>query len=113
MGSKFFQAPREAPVIAVEPAHEGRIAARNAVIDGSVLALFSVAAPAGKAYQLWFIKDGKKMPGNVFKTDPSGSGTLKDQMPAEALSAVVFAITLEPENGVPAPTGAIYLVSGS
>jgi anti-sigma-K factor RskA len=71
------------------------------------------AAPSGKAYQLWFIKDGKKMPGNVFKTDPSGSGTLKDQMPAEAMNAAVFAITLEPENGVATPTGAVYLVSGS
>jgi anti-sigma-K factor RskA len=71
------------------------------------------AAPAGKAYQLWFIKDGKKMPGKVFKTDPSGAGMLKDQMPAEALSAAVFAITLEPESGVQVPTGAVYLVSGS
>ena len=71
------------------------------------------AAPPGKAYQLWFIKDGKKMPGKVFKTDPSGAGTLKDQMPAEALSAAVFAITLEPESGVQVPTGAIYLVSGT
>jgi len=71
------------------------------------------AAPPGKAYQLWFIKDGKKMPGKVFKTDPSGAGTLKDQMPSEALSAAVFAITLEPENGVQVPTGAVYLVSGS
>jgi anti-sigma-K factor RskA len=71
------------------------------------------AAPSGKAYQLWFIKDGKKMPGRVFQTDFSGSGTLKDQMPAEAMNAAVFAITLEPENGVAAPTGAVYLVSGS
>jgi Anti-sigma-K factor rskA len=71
------------------------------------------AAPTGKAYQLWFIKDGKKMPGKVFKTDPTGSGTLKDQMPAEALNAAVFAITLEPENGVAIPTGAVYLVSGT
>jgi anti-sigma-K factor RskA len=71
------------------------------------------AAPTGKAYQLWFIKDGKKMPGRVFKTDLSGSGTLKDQMPAEALNAAVFAITLEPENGVAVPTGAVYLVSGT
>ncbi len=81
--------------------------------DAMLMAKGLPAAPTGKAYQLWFIKDGKKMPGKVFKTDPSGSGMLKDQMPAEALSAAVFAITLEPENGVQAPTGAIYLVSGS
>ncbi len=36
---------------------------------------------------------------------------LKDQIPAHALNAV-FAITLEPENGVEKPTGEIYLKSG-
>jgi anti-sigma-K factor RskA len=71
------------------------------------------AVPSGKAYQLWFIKDGKKMPGKVFKIDPSGTGMLKDHVPAEALNAAVFAITLEPENGVQVPTGAVFLASGS
>lgn len=70
-------------------------------------------APAGKAYQLWFIAAGRPLPGKVFTTDLSGAGTLKDQVPAEALSAAVFAITLEPESGMQAPTGAIYLSSGS
>lgn len=67
--------------------------------------------PAGKAYQLWFIAGGRPMPGRVFTTDASGAGTLNDQVPAEALSAAVFAITLEPKDGMPAPTGAIYLSS--
>jgi anti-sigma-K factor RskA len=70
-------------------------------------------APAGKAYQLWFIKDGKKMPGKMFTTDAAGDGSLEDQIPAVALGAAVFAITLEPAGGVQAPTGAIYLVSPS
>lgn len=71
------------------------------------------AAPAGKAYQLWFIKDNQKMPGRVFTTDAGGNGSLEDQIPASAMESAVFAITLEPEGGVKAPTGAIYLVSGS
>ncbi len=70
-------------------------------------------APKGKAYQLWFIAGGKPMPGKVFRTDASGEGTLSDQIPTEALNAAVFAVTMEPESGVPAPTGAIYLSSGS
>lgn len=70
-------------------------------------------APEGKAYQLWFITGGRPMPGKVFSTDASGVGTLTDQIPAEALNAAVFAITMEPESGVTAPTGAIYLSSGS
>ena len=69
--------------------------------------------PAGKAYQLWFIAGGKPMPGKVFMTDESGTGSLSDHMPAEAMSGAVFAITLEPAGGVRAPTGAVYLSSQS
>lgn len=69
--------------------------------------------PAGKAYQLWFISGGKKMPGRVFTTNSSGEGTLKDQIPGQAVNSSIFAITLEPETGVAEPTGQIYLVSRS
>lgn len=69
------------------------------------------AAPAGMAYQLWYIKDNKKMPGKVFTPDAAGNGMLEDQVPAIAREAAVFAVTLEPASGVQAPTGSIYLVS--
>ncbi len=69
--------------------------------------------PAGKAYQLWFLAGGKPLPGKVFSTDASGAGALTDQLPAEALKAAIFAITLEPESGVQSPTPPIYLSSGS
>ena len=71
------------------------------------------APPAGKAYQLWFITGRTPMPGRVFTTDASGSGTLTDSMPPAAMNSPTFAITLEPENGVQVPTGAIYLISKS
>lgn len=70
-------------------------------------------APEGMAYQLWYIKDNKKMPGKVFRPDEAGNGVLEDQIPASARDAAVFAITLEPENGVQTPTGLIYLLSAS
>jgi len=70
-------------------------------------------APKGMAYQLWYIKDNKKMPGKVFRPDAAGNGILEDQIPAIARDAAVFAITLEPENGVQAPTGSVYLLSAS
>lgn len=69
--------------------------------------------PAGKAYQLWFIAGGNKMPGRVFTTSAAGEGMLNDQVPASARESAVFAITLEPEQGVTTPTGQIYLVSRS
>lgn len=71
------------------------------------------APPTGKAYQLWFIKGGKPMPGRVFVSDPNGNGRMRDQVPSEALNDAVFAITLEPASGVQSPTGAIYLSSAS
>ena len=70
------------------------------------------AAPSGKAYQLWYIVGNKPMPGKVFTTDQAGNGTLQDQMPAVAHDGAVFAITLEPKEGMQSPTGPIYL-SGS
>lgn len=70
-------------------------------------------APAGKAYQLWYIVGNKPMPGKVFQMDSTGNGLLEDQMPAEAMKAVGFAITMESASGVSAPTGNLLLQSGS
>ena len=68
--------------------------------------------PEGKAYQLWFIVgNNPPMPGKTFVPDSEGKGVLNDQMPQAALNSAVFAITLEPAGGRPAPTGAIYLSS--
>ncbi|MGA9994492.1 MAG: anti-sigma factor [Pyrinomonadaceae bacterium] len=67
-------------------------------------------APTGKAYQLWFIKDGKPMPGKVFNPDAKGTAEMKDQMPVEARNSNLFAVTLEPQQGVTAPTGDKYLL---
>jgi Anti-sigma-K factor rskA/Putative zinc-finger len=69
--------------------------------------------PEGKAYQLWFIMGDRPMPGKVFVTDASGDGMLDSQVPAEALKAPVFAVTLEPAPGVDKPTGPMYLKSRS
>jgi hypothetical protein len=67
-------------------------------------------APAGKAYQLWFIAEGKPpMPGSVFQTDTGGHAEMHETIPPEGRTAAVFAVTLEPEGGVSAPTGDIYL----
>lgn len=69
-------------------------------------------APAGKAYQLWFISGTKPMPGHVFKTDAAGNAMMMDdQLPPEALTAGAYAVTLEPQEGVEAPTGAMYLLT--
>lgn len=71
-------------------------------------------APAGKAYQLWFIAEGKPpMPGNVFQTDASGHAEMHDIVPPEGRRAAVYAVTLEPASGTSAPTGEMYLKSSA
>ncbi|HEY0099045.1 MAG TPA: anti-sigma factor [Pyrinomonadaceae bacterium] len=71
-------------------------------------------APAGKAYQLWFIAAGKPpMPGSVFQTDASGHAEMHDIVPPEGRRAAVYAVTLEPASGTSAPTGQMYLKSSA
>jgi anti-sigma-K factor RskA len=70
-------------------------------------------APAGKAYQLWYITGNHATRGAVFSVDASGRATMRDQLPAEARDATAFAVTLEPAPGVDAPTGEKYLVSAA
>ncbi|MDX6695892.1 MAG: hypothetical protein QOF02_3495 [Blastocatellia bacterium] len=70
-------------------------------------------APAGKDYQIWFIAEGKPVPGGVFKPDEQGHVEMRAEIPANARSASAFAITLEPQGGMPAPTGQKFLLGAA
>ena len=67
------------------------------------------SAPPGKSYELWTLGGPVPRPAGVFKVDASGRGTHRVE-PTEG-PATTFAVTLEPEAGVPAPTGPIVLAS--
>ncbi|PYS89932.1 MAG: hypothetical protein DMF64_16180 [Acidobacteria bacterium] len=71
------------------------------------------APPPGKAYQLWFIADGKPLPGDIFTTDAQGRAELREQIPPAGRHAQIFAVTLEPQTGVTTPTGQMYLKSAT
>jgi anti-sigma-K factor RskA len=62
------------------------------------------ALPAGKAYQLWLIRDGTRDNGGVFQVSKDGFGLLvvQPERPLSEYSAV--GITVEPAGGSPAPT---------
>jgi len=65
--------------------------------------------PPGKVYELWTISAGQPRPAGLFTVDASGRAT---HPVAPTRSPVdVFAVTLEPEGGVPAPTGPMVLAS--
>jgi anti-sigma-K factor RskA len=66
--------------------------------------------PEGKSYQLWAIV-GKNPPvsAGVFTVDASGTGSLRVPPLAGVGKVDVFAVTLEPAGGLPAPSGEMYL----
>lgn len=69
-------------------------------------------APAGKTYELWTIVGTTPRPAGLFTVDPSGRGSHRvASAPAGAVTG--FAVSLEPEGGVQAPTGPIVLASSA
>jgi anti-sigma-K factor RskA len=72
------------------------------------------AAPAGKAYQLWAIA-GRNAPvsAGVFSVDASGAGSLAVRPLPGVTTVDMFAVTLEPAGGLPAPSGEMYLLGKS
>jgi anti-sigma-K factor RskA len=66
--------------------------------------------PPGQAYELWALGDPAPRPAGVFQVDASG-GAIRRVEPVPGGLVPRFAITLEPEAGVPAPTGPIVLAS--
>ena len=95
----------------VAPAAHAMLAVDNKSGRAVLMAHGLPQAPTGMAYQLWFIAGPRPLPGKVFQTDSSGNAMLNDQLPTDALKASAFAVTLEPQAGVPAPTGPMYLLT--
>jgi len=64
--------------------------------------------PAGKTYQLWVITD-KPVSAGVFSIDRGHKGRLLMRNIPTVRRIKKFAVSLEPEGGLPQPTGSIYL----
>ena len=65
----------------------------------------------GQTYQLWVIVSGQPASAGIFGTQPDGSARHTDALPTTVEGNVTLAITVEPEGGVPQPTGDILLIS--
>jgi anti-sigma-K factor RskA len=68
------------------------------------------AAPPGKTYQLWLVAANIPISAGLITPDPDGNMTALFPSPDLQPQAVVVAMTLEPQGGVPSPTGDKYLV---
>lgn len=92
------------------PGATGRMIWHPAV-GGQLFVANLPAAPPGKAYELWTIGEGAPRPAGVFRVDAEGRAIHRVE-PVEGSKPVrVFAVTLEPEHGAPAPTGPMVLAS--
>jgi anti-sigma-K factor RskA len=67
--------------------------------------------PQGKTYQVWAIEDGVPRSAGVFEPDESGSARYRVQLAKPVATDAVIAVTVEPDGGVPQPSGAIVLAS--
>src|SRR5947208_2562785 len=67
--------------------------------------------PPSKTYELWTIGEGAPRPAGVFRVDAEGRATHRVEPVEGGKPVKVFAVTLEPEGGVPAPTGPMVLAS--
>jgi anti-sigma-K factor RskA len=70
--------------------------------------------PAGKVYQLWAsVGKNPPVPAGVFNVDAKGAGSLRVPPLTGVGKVDVFAVTLEPAGGLPAPSGRMYLAGKS
>ena len=65
--------------------------------------------PPGKVYALWTMAGEAPRAAGVFVPDDGGRATLKVAVEPGAAPLRVLSVTLEPESGAAAPTGAIAL----
>ncbi|MDD5544546.1 MAG: anti-sigma factor [Acidobacteriia bacterium] len=70
------------------------------------------APPPGKAYELWFLTHGAPVKAGMLSCDEAGNAFAEVSIPGGVFPTNA-AVSLEPAQGVDAPTGAIYLVSSS
>ncbi len=67
------------------------------------------ALASDKTYQLWWIEDGKPVSAGTFEVDETGTGSMRVERLAASGQIQAWAVTIEPEGGVPQPTGAMVL----
>jgi anti-sigma-K factor RskA len=81
--------------------------ARGLVINASNLP----PLPAGRTYQLWVLTaQPAPISAGLLRPDASGSASAVFSTPPDIPTPTAMAVTIEPDGGVPAPTGDKYLV---
>jgi hypothetical protein len=66
--------------------------------------------PAGRGYQLWVVTAAAPVSVGMIQIDNTGRAAQAFPAPATPDPIAAVAVTIEPQGGVPAPTGDKYLV---
>jgi anti-sigma-K factor RskA len=66
--------------------------------------------PSDRAYQLWFIQDGKPVPSITFRPGADGRARVEAIEVPAGPGVTAAAVTEEPLGGSPQPTSAVYLL---
>lgn len=94
-----------------QPAAPG--ASGRAYVSASQGLLFTAVdlppLPPGRVYQLWYVTAIAPLSAALVTPDAGGRFTLIANVPA-GLTPTALAMTIEPEGGLPAPSGAFYLL---
>jgi anti-sigma-K factor RskA len=70
--------------------------------------------PAGKVYQLWVVANGvNPISAGLLEPDAQGQVNTHFVTPQDIPAPVALAVTLEPEGGVPQPTGEKFLIGAA
>lgn len=86
-----------------------RVIVAESTGKGVFLAQGLEAAPEGKVYELWVIRDGEPAPAGLFRPDREGATV--QILAGDVASAEAVAVTIEPEGGSPQPTSDPIMVA--
>jgi anti-sigma-K factor RskA len=66
--------------------------------------------PAGRVYQVWVVTQPGPVSAGLLMPDVAGGGLTFFETPPDIPPPTAVAVTIEPAGGLPAPTGAFYLI---
>lgn len=102
----------ELRLVGQPPARQASARAFVSATRGLLFAASNLPAlPAGRTYQIWYLTRGAPISAGLMQPDAQGNATEAFVVPADVTTPAGMAVSLEPDGGVPAPTGAIFLAT--